>query len=159
MPIKGILETFKKKTRNIFLKMATYFSHMAKHPRRQSNHSLTINIPYQRKIIGSPTKESWLEMDVGNARPASLESAILNEHWNEEIASIQEATAAISIQAIKKEREKSIAKSLSIPRWKDGKNIHPSKERLTFNCKLFSVSYSSCLSATLQTKLKPEYLP
>ena len=46
--------------------------------------------------------------------------------------SLQEATAAISlqsIQAIKKEREKSIAKALSIPRWKDGKNILPSKER------------------------------
>ena len=46
--------------------------------------------------------------------------------------SLQEATAAISlqsIQAIKKEREKSIAKALSIPCWKDGKNIPPSKER------------------------------
>ena len=46
--------------------------------------------------------------------------------------SLQEATAAISlqsIQAIKKERENSIAKALSIPRWKDGKNIPPSKER------------------------------
>ena len=46
--------------------------------------------------------------------------------------SLQEATAAISlqsIQVIKKEREKRIAKALSIPRWKDGKNIPPSKER------------------------------
>ena len=46
--------------------------------------------------------------------------------------SLQEAIAAISlqsIQAIKKEREKSIAKALSIPRWKEGKNIPPSKER------------------------------
>ena len=34
-------------------------------------------------------EESGLEMDVGNARPASLESVNpieLNEHWNEEIA-------------------------------------------------------------------------
>ena len=40
----------------------------------------------------------------------------------------QDAAAAItlqSIQAIKKEREKSIAKAPSIPRWKDGKNIFP----------------------------------
>ena len=38
--------------------------------------------------------------------------------------SLQEAAAAIalqSIQAIKKEREKSITKALSILRWKDGK--------------------------------------
>ena len=50
--------------------------------------------------------------------------------WME--VSLQEASAAISlqsIQAIKKEREKSIAKALSIPQWKDGKNILPSKER------------------------------
>ena len=49
-----------------------------------------------------------------------------------EEVSLQEATAEISLQsikAIKKEREKSIAKALSIPRWKDGKNIPPSKER------------------------------
>ena len=42
--------------------------------------------------------------------------------------SSQDAAAAItlqSIQAIKKEREKSIAKAPSIPRWKDGKNIFP----------------------------------
>ena len=73
---------------------------------------------------------------------------------------IQEVTAGISlqsIQAIKKEREKSIAKALSIPRWKDGKNIHPSKERHdNFQLQAFQCS---CLSATLQTKLKPEYLP
>ena len=59
--------------------------------------------------------------------------------------SLQEETAAISlqsIQAIKKEQEKSIAKALSIPRWKDAK-----KDMITFKCKLFSVSYSSCLSA------------
>ena len=34
-------------------------------------------------------EETGLEMDVGNARPASLESVNpieLNEHWNEEIA-------------------------------------------------------------------------
>ena len=34
-------------------------------------------------------EEAGLEMDVGNARPASLESVNpieLNEHWNEEIA-------------------------------------------------------------------------
>ena len=41
----------------------------------------------------------------------------------------QEAGAAISLQAIKKEREKSIAKALSIPRWKDGINILPRLER------------------------------
>ena len=69
-------------------------------------------------------------------------------------SSLQEAAAAISLQSIKKERDKSIAKALSIPRWKDGKNILPSrKDMITFNCKLFSVSYSSCLTA------KPEYLP
>ena len=52
-------------------------------------------------------------------------------------------------QAIKKEWEKSIAKALSIPRWKDGKKIPlpARKDMITFNCKFFSVSYSSCLSA------------
>ena len=30
------------------------------------------------------------------------------------------------------------------------------KDRITSNCKLFSVSYTSCLAAM---KLKPEYLP
>ena len=56
---------------------------------------------------------------------------IASSVWMEEV-SLQEATAEISlqsIQAIKKEREKSIAKALSIPYWKDGKNILPSKER------------------------------
>ena len=61
-----------------------------------------------------------------------------------EEVSLQDLTAEISlqsIQAIKKEREKSIAKALSIPRWKDGKNILPSKERHdNFQLKLFSVS-------------------
>ena len=55
---------------------------------------------------------------------------IASSVWME--VSLQEATAAISlqsIQAIKKELEKSIAQALSIPRWKDGKNIPPSKER------------------------------
>ena len=70
-----------------------------------------------------------------------------NSVWME--VSLQEAAAAISlqsIQAIKKEREKSIAKALSIPCWKDGKK-HARKYMITFNCKLFSVSYSSCLAA------------
>ena len=50
---------------------------------------------------------------------------------------------------IKKEREKSIAKALSIPHWKDGKIIPPSKERhdnvqlQVFQC----VIYCSCLPA------------
>ena len=70
--------------------------------------------------------------------------------------SLQEATAAISlqsIQAIKKEQEKSIAKALSIlPRGKDGKNIPdnipPSKERHdNFQLQAFQCLYSSCLSA------------
>ena len=40
--------------------------------------------------------------------------------------------------------------------WKDGKK-HPSQQGdITFNCKLFSLSYSSCPAAT---KLKPEYFP
>ena len=61
----------------------------------------------------------------------------------------QEATAAISlqsIQVIKKEREKSIKGSFHTPleEWKK----HPSQQgMITFNCKLFSVSYSNCLSA------------
>ena len=58
---------------------------------------------------------------------------------------LREAAAAISlqlIQAIKKKLEKSIAKAL-FP--------YP-----VSNCKLFSVSCSSCLAAT---NLKPEYLP
>ena len=62
-----------------------------------------------------------------------------------------------SIQAIKKEREKSIAKALSIPVGRMAKKSFPArKDMITFNCKLFSVSCSSCY---LQTKLKPEYLP
>ena len=62
--------------------------------------------------------------------PDSTGNPVASSVWME--VSLQEATAAISlqsIQAIKKEREKSIAKALSIPRWKDGKNIPPSKER------------------------------
>ena len=48
----------------------------------------------------------------------------------------------------KKEAGESIAKALSIPHWKDGKNIFPArKDMITFNYKLFSVSYSSCLAA------------
>ena len=56
---------------------------------------------------------------------------------------LREAAAAISLQSIlviKKKREKSITKAFSIPRWKDGKNIFPSKERhdnfqlQTFQC-------------------------
>ena len=38
------------------------------------------------------------------------------------------------------------SKGYFIPRWKDGKNSIPSY-MITFNCKLFSVSYSSCLGA------------
>ena len=75
-------------------------------------------------------------------------------------AFLREAAAAISLQsmqAIKKKREKSIAKALSITHWKDDKNIFPArKDMITSNCKLFSVSHSSCLAAM---KLKPEYLP
>ena len=74
---------------------------------------------------------------------------------------LREAAAAISlqsIQVIKKKREKSITKAFSIPRWKDGKNIFPSKERhdnfqlQTFQC----IIHTSCL---VTMKLKPEYLP
>ena len=58
--------------------------------------------------------------------------------------SIQEAAAAISlqsIQAIKKEREKSIAVG------RMAKTSLPARKgMITFNCKLFSVSYSSCLA-------------
>ena len=52
--------------------------------------------------------------------------------------SLHEAAAAISLQSIQKEREKSIAKALSIAHRKDGKNIFPSKKRH---------DNSSCLSA------------
>ena len=63
----------------------------------------------------------------------------------------------ISLQAIKKKWEKSIAKALSIPHWKDGKNIFPSKERHdNFQLQAFQCVILSCLAAT---KLKPEYLP
>ena len=72
--------------------------------------------------------------------------------------SLQEATAAISLQSIYTGDQKgageehSIAKALSIDTPLEGwQNIPPSisKERHdNFNCKLFSVSYStSCLSA------------
>ena len=61
--------------------------------------------------------------------------------WME--VSILEAAKAISlqsIQAIKKEREKSIAVG------RMAKTSFPArKDMITFNCKLFSVSYSSCL--------------
>ena len=65
--------------------------------------------------------------------------------------SLQEAAAAISlqsIQAIKKEREKSIAKALLYLVGRMAKTSFPArKDMITFNCKLFSVSYSSCLAA------------
>ena len=64
--------------------------------------------------------------------------------------SLQEATAEISlqsIQAIKKEREKIITKALSVPVGRMVKTSFPArKDMITFNCKVFSVSYSSCLS-------------
>ena len=78
-----------------------------------------------------------------------------------EEVSLQEATAEISlqsIQAIKKEREKNISKGSFRTRWKDGKNILPSKERHdNFQLQAFSVCHT--LAVYLQTKLKPEYLP
>ena len=68
-----------------------------------------------------------------------------------EEVSLQDLTAEISlqsIQAIKKEREKSIAKALFIPLWKAGKNILPSKERHdNFQLQVFQCVNSSCLSA------------
>ena len=57
-----------------------------------------------------------------------------------------------SIQAIKKEREKSIAKALGISRWKEQK-----QDMITFSSASFSVCHT--LAVYLQTKLKPEYLP
>ena len=72
--------------------------------------------------------------------------------------SLLETTAAISlqsIQAIKKEGKMNIAKALSIPRWKDGKNIPPTKERHDN----FQLQAFQCVILYLQTKLKPKYLP
>ena len=52
------------------------------------------------------------------------------------------------MQAIIKEQEKSIAKALSILSWKDVLTSFPAKkDMITFNCKLFDVSYSNCLAA------------
>ena len=74
--------------------------------------------------------------------------------------SLQEATAAISLQsilAIKKEQEKSIAKALSLPVVRMAKKPLPArKDMITFNCKL---SVCHTLAVYLQTKLKPQYLP
>ena len=68
--------------------------------------------------------------------------------------SIQEITAGISlqsIQAIKKEREKSIAKALSTPGWKDGKYIHHSKERHdNFQCNSANEAEARISSSDLQ---------
>ena len=62
--------------------------------------------------------------------------------------SLQDLTAEISlqsIQAIKKERKKSIA---TYPFGRMAKISFPArKDMITFNCKLFSVSCSSCLAA------------
>ena len=81
--------------------------------------------------------------------PLATQFKIASSVWME--VSLQEATPAISLQAmqaIKKEWEKSIAKALSIPFGRMAKTSLPArKDMITFNFKLFSVSYSSCLSA------------
>ena len=68
-----------------------------------------------------------------------------------EEVSLQEATAEISLQsieAIKKEREKSIAKApFPNPVERMAKPSFPArKDMITYNCKLLSVPCSSCLS-------------
>ena len=58
-------------------------------------------------------EESGLEMDVGNARPASLESVNpieLNEHWNEEIALALNSTwCVVDIQMSYLEKKEEIS--------------------------------------------------
>ena len=70
------------------------------------------------------TSRNNLETEEKNLCPIPLATQLQDSKLCLDMeVSLQEATAAISlqsIQVIKKEREKSIAKALSIPRWKDG---------------------------------------